>query len=428
MDEKRRHRRDFVQNIVITVLALSAAVLMAQTQLYNLGSAAGARYLSGLLSPQEAAPGGQSQQAFQLTAPVRVAVTGAYGRHGDIMMTTADEEFLLLGNLLGEALGSARSYVPVDQAAFLAALGRTSVYYDFLAPLPVSVLAEFTGTTAQGQHSARRLIVAEEETGVRLYLWDDGVGFGVCETAVSAESLAAAVGQYELGNAVFAMDRSALDPAHAALAPWSLLLSDTLPEVPVLEASEDLGDSDTLLAALKFNPRTNYRYTDSGGTEVVVDGERSLRIRPDGTALYLSGGESALTAGDAEDGTLTVSQAVTAAGNLVGGLLTDAGDAGLYLQEVYQSAGSTVVRFGYQVGGVPIRYTDGGCAAEVLFDGNAVSTMSLRFRTYTLTSDTSLLLPLRQALAVAARTPGAELAVSYADSGASLVSACWMAE
>ena len=43
MDEKRRHRRDFVQNIVITVLALSAAVLMAQTQLYNLGSAAGAR-------------------------------------------------------------------------------------------------------------------------------------------------------------------------------------------------------------------------------------------------------------------------------------------------------------------------------------------------------------------------------------------------
>ena len=128
MDEKRRHRRDFVQNIVITVLALSAAVLMAQTQLYNLGSAAGARYLSGLLSPQEAAPGGQSQQAFQLTAPVRVAVTGAYGRHGDIMMTTADEEFLLLGNLLGEALGSARSYVPVDQAAFLAALGLSLIH------------------------------------------------------------------------------------------------------------------------------------------------------------------------------------------------------------------------------------------------------------------------------------------------------------
>ena len=428
MDEKRRSRRDFVQNIIITLLALSAAALMAQTQLYNLGSAAGARYLSGLLSPQDSAPGTQAQQEFRLTAPVRVAVTGAYGRHGDLMMTTADEAFLQLGNLLGEALGSARSYTATDQAAFLAALDRTSVYYDFLAPLPVSVLAEFTGTTAQSQRTARRLIVAEEESGVRLYLWDDSMGYGVCETAVPAESLDAAVGQYELGNAVFALDRAELDPGYAALAPWTLLLSDALPEIPVLQAEEGTGDSDALLTALKFNPRTNYRYTDSGGTEVVVDGERSLRIRPDGTVLYLSGGEAALVAGTDDGGTLTVSRAVTAASTLVGSVLKDTGDAGVYLQDVYQNASSTVVRFGYQVGGVPIRYTDGGCAAEVLFDGAAVSTMSVRFCSYTVTSEVSLLLPLRQALAVAAQTPGAELVVNYADSGAGSVSASWMTE
>ena len=41
--------------------------------------------------------------------------------------------------------------------------------------------------------------------------------------------------------------------------------------------------------------------------------------------------------------------------------------------------------------------------------------------------DTSLLLPLRQALAIAARREGAELSIGYVDSGG-LASARWLAE
>ncbi len=36
MGEQRQDRRNLVQNILITLLALSAAVLFTQTQLYNL--------------------------------------------------------------------------------------------------------------------------------------------------------------------------------------------------------------------------------------------------------------------------------------------------------------------------------------------------------------------------------------------------------
>ena len=35
MEELRRDRRNLVQNILITLLSLSAVVLFAQTQLYN---------------------------------------------------------------------------------------------------------------------------------------------------------------------------------------------------------------------------------------------------------------------------------------------------------------------------------------------------------------------------------------------------------
>lgn len=54
--------------------------------------------------------------------------------------------------------------------------------------------------------------------------------------------------------------------------------------------------------------------------------------------------------------------------------------------------------------------------------------MSLRLRTYTATSELSLLLPLPQALAIAAQHPGAELSIGYADSGASSISACWLSD
>lgn len=37
MDAKRRNHRDFLQNIIISLLSLSAVILIAQTQIYSLG-------------------------------------------------------------------------------------------------------------------------------------------------------------------------------------------------------------------------------------------------------------------------------------------------------------------------------------------------------------------------------------------------------
>ena len=66
MEEQRRNRRNLIQNLLITLLALSAVVLFAQTQLYNLD----------LTTGQATAATGPSQSAApaaELTAPVRVA-------------------------------------------------------------------------------------------------------------------------------------------------------------------------------------------------------------------------------------------------------------------------------------------------------------------------------------------------------------------
>ena len=169
MEEQRRKRRNLVQNILITLLSLSAVALFAQTQLYSLDLTGGEREAAG--------PSQSASPAAELTAPVRAAVTGDYGRHAAVALTTADAGFDdPLGRRLLEALGSARDYTPCAGAEFLRALRGPSLYYDFLEPLPLSVLAGLLGggeeVSPREDLSARRLLIAPQGDGAVLYLWD----------------------------------------------------------------------------------------------------------------------------------------------------------------------------------------------------------------------------------------------------------------
>ena len=92
-----------------------------------------------------------------------------------------------------------------------------------------------------------------------------------------------------------------------------------------------------------------------------------------------------------------------------------------------QSGSGTVLTFGYQVGGVPIRFADGSAAAEITLSGQTISSLTLRPRQYT-AGTTSSLLPLRQAMAIAGRNEGAELSIGYADTGTYPLSAVWLAD
>ena len=85
------------------------------------------------------------------------------------------------------------------------------------------------------------------------------------------------------------------------------------------------------------------------------------------------------------------------------------------------------LRFGYQLGGVPLRFQDGGFALEATLTGTAVTSLSLRLRQYVPAEEDSLLLPLSQALAVAAASPGKELSIGYVERGGEC-RACWLSD
>ena len=420
MNEKTRKRWDSIQNLIIALLAVSAVLLF--TQMYRPDSSG---YWQ-LFDPAGAqAPSGNAGQSVPLTAPVHAVVTGPYGRFGSVTMTTSDEAFSPLRSLLEQALGSARSGASCEKEEFLQALDSISVYCDFLSPLPLTVLADLMWTSGEDESVfVRQLAVVKQENAVVLFLWDGRNSFLRCETALTPEILENTIGRYELGGAQFAMDT--LQTQYPDLAPCSLFLEEE-PALPVLASVSALSDSTPLLTALGFNPNTQNRYPDANGTQVIMENGRTLRIHTDGTIAYRSGGSGLLSI-SAEGEVPTLLEASLGCGSLLNTLLSSvSGDSTIWLKDIRQNGTSTTLHFGYQSGGVPIRFSDGGHAASITLSGTAVSALTLRVRQYSAQDEASLLLPLPQALAVSTQYPGRELTLSYVDNGTDTVSVQWLA-
>ena len=229
----RRRRRNLIQNIAIALLSVSAVLLFAQLQLYNLGTSEDPLYLERLTGE------GSPSRLREFPAPVRVVLTDSYGRYGSLGFTTNSDGFSALG--LREALGSVQHLAPSATDAFRGALSGPSIYFDFLNPLPLQVLAELTGAEGTAlEGNARCLLLAAGADGsVHLYVWDgaDTVLTGtVASTALSIDSLTEAVSQSGMGSVSFAFEVVEMEPLYGKLFPLSILPTE-LPQLPVLSAA-----------------------------------------------------------------------------------------------------------------------------------------------------------------------------------------------
>ncbi|MBQ9348076.1 MAG: hypothetical protein IJT94_12195 [Oscillibacter sp.] len=420
----RSERLDFFQNVTITLLSVSAVLLFSQTEMFRMAWKTAEE--SFLLASR--IPSRVSTEAA-LSVPVRLAAAGSYGRHGDLFLTTDSPLFQSTRTLLAAAFShSEAQWEEIPRADFLRSLDAVSLYCDFLHPLPLSLLAGLTDTVSPETREARCVAIVEESGGgTALYLWDGRETYSRRPSPVPRQELEEAVGQYRPGNASFAMDHEPEESRWRAVSPLSLLPGRT-PSLPQLSATSGSAGTDALLAALRFNPLTNSRYPESNGTEVVVEGVRTVRLRANGSVYYQAAGtdERSVLSVESAGEIPTPWEAAAGCTSLLRSLLGSGGTGALYPCEVRQDENRTYLRFEYQFSGVPIRFSDGQSAAEVVLDGQSVSSLELRPRQYTAAEWESLLLPLPQALNIAAMRPGSELMVGYADDGSGQISAAWM--
>ena len=407
-----------LQNILILLLSVSALFLFILQQKES--------SLASFLTTEQTSPSATTSSAESLTsleAVIRTAVSGTYGRYGDLHMTTTSDGFAGIRNLLQEALGSAGTPSGCSEQDFRAALDATSVYCDWTTPLPIPVIAGIVGASAPVQDlNVRRMVLSVEHDSVTLYL-TDGTDYLHCTTKVSVEALLSFISSVQMDPVAFAYELKG-----SATSPYSLLHTGELRDYPLLTSASAAQPVDLLLSALGFNPNTNSRYTESNGTEVVRDGERTLRIEPDSTLLYDSGGtyipELSISGfGEA----VTIEDAVLCAFRSLNRLISGS-DASLCLKSVQTTPRGWLVTFDYQVDGVLLRLSSGEPVAQVEVDSSGVTGLTIRLRRYTASeNENSLLLPLLQTLAIVSAGDHGELSICYVDSG-STVSAAWLEE
>lgn len=428
---KSRSSLSRLQNAAIALLTVSAVFLLTQTPLF--GDFAGKtpyELAQDWLSSDTALAETVTADASDLALPVRVVFSNEYARFGLDAVTTADTDFEQAGAFFREALGSAGEQTPCRESDFLAALQSSGIYLDLETETPLSLLCEMLGASAPESElmHIRRLLLTPTEDGVTLYLEDGESGFFSCPTAADAYALSEALAALDGNGTDFAFS---LSGDFSQLSPYTLVFSE--PETRnTLSAVNALSDKAAFLRLAEFNPHTENSYTDSSGNTVIREVYGTLRLQPDGTAVYQ--GDS-VEAGSlyyvtsAASGKPTMSEAVAGAQKLVFTLLRDfCGDAELYLSGVESGAKRYTVTFDYTVNGTPLHFSDGGHAASVTIEGQSITAFTLRCRSYTVSDSPSLLLPIRQAAAIAlSRYLNAELHVCYEDRGADTVNASWFA-
>ena len=419
-----------LQNIAIILLSLSAAFLLLKTPLFGTFADQTLPELAGNLFSAEPPPGGETEVELSgLTAPVRVVYTGDYTRCGSDALTMAEDGFSRAGSLLGEALGSAGAMVPSTEEAFLAALEKTGIYYDFTAGLPLEILCDTLGTSVPISHAVfvRRALLCSGGDTASLYLLDQNGTCYAFSTALRGAVLAEFLSSLEGTGADFAFTEG---DAYDALSPFTLIMGEPTQRY-LLSASGSLtADLSELLRLAEFNPHTENRYTESSGTTVVREAYGTLRITADGTVTYRSGSAEAgaLYTVPTDRSVASLTESVAAAQRLASTLLQKSGGAAsLYLSGVEENAKGCTVTLDYVIGGTPLRFADGSHAVSVTVEGRSITAFSLHFRSYALTDIPALLLPIRQAAAIARKNhAGSELAAFYVDSGADSVGVSWL--
>jgi len=407
---------NLLQNILILLLSASALLLIIRQQtessLFSL--------LTGVQGGGTAAES-SAENLTSVESVVRVAVSGAYGRYGALHMTSTSDGFAGIRNLLQEALGSAGTPAACSEQDFRAALESVSVYCDWTVPLPMPVVAGMVGASAPaGELTVRRMVLAVEQDTVTLIFTDDA-SYLHCTTKVSTESVLNFISGVQMDTVAFAYELEG-----ASTSPYALLHTGQLQNYPLLTSASAAQPTDPLLSALGFNPNTNSRYTESNGTEVVRDGERTLRIEPDSTLLYDSGGSSVPELSITASGeSPSIDDAVLCAFRSLSRLISNS-DAGLCLRSVQTTQRGWLVTFDYHVNGVLLRLSSGEPAAQAEVDATGVTGFVIRLRRYSASeSQNTLLLPLLQALAIVSDGSGGELSICYVDSGSS-AAAAWL--
>ena len=417
----RRNSVETIKTIVIVLLSISAVLLTLTANLsVDLHTLPGMEALAarfGRTAPLGDTPAAEPE-SVAAAKPLAISIRNETGRWTAARdFTLLDTAYEALAGYLGEALGTAETPEALSSGTLRTAMAAQSIYFSYDGMIPLRALANWLGTDYPGpEFSANWLMLLLQSDYVQLY-FGDGQSQYYCQTQIPSDAIRTQIADYQPDGSYFAGE-SNLD-AIRQLDAWSLLTPDA--SLPVCNAEIAMTDAlrTATASALAFNPYGDGVYTAADGTVVYAESSCTLQLTPSGT-LQLTNADANRYQLSGQDVHTQIAYALSLLNSLTA---TTLGDARLYLTDVHRTDTQTAWTFEYYIGGLPVRQTSGN-GATVVFTGNHLSSLTLAVRRYTLTEQTTQLLPVPQAAAIA--PAGANLHPEYADTGAAVLQAGWI--
>ena len=432
MDKGRKKRRaiELAKDVLIVLLTCSALWLVTRSQIMS--------SINGLL--QEETPAGgthETQGGTRADArPLRIVAslpgetrTGRCALQYD--QVAVDGLFQQVVGLLVETLSSAGAPEEVTRSQWEQALTTPpSLCLDFQGEIPLTVLSGWlAGEEMDNTATVRRLVLTVWEKSVALYYQDrnDGSYYRCLSEVANGQHLTEALVSLQDNGAYYAFESGQydwLDP--------DTLLTDSVPTPDVYQVKNPLsGDQSALeqiMTALDL-PVNSSSFYSVGDERVARIGGDNLRLSGNGVVEYHAEEGSSLFTAAAQPEDATLFQVVEACRKLAAATVgSNAGQARLYFSWVRESEEGLEVSFNYCLNGIPVRLED-GAAAWFQVENGRITRFVLRYRSYTDSGETSVVLPIPQAAAAmeAMGLEGEELLLVYSDNGGETVSASWAA-
>ena len=424
MKGKRRVLEAF-KTLLILLLSASALYLLTMTPLVQ-----DSGLLDLLQKDSLTESGGSSVTLTAAARPSRMAMSDGESRYGiQYDQSAVDELFVRMGPLLGEALVSSGAPEKISEAQWQGYLQGRGIYFDFAGEIPLSALCSWlqSDQTCDLIAAARRILLVDGyEDSVFLCYQDSADGnFYVCDTALLwSLHLEPEMSAISDNGARFAFE----DPELADLLhPYTLITED--PALQICSAAMPLTSADSRTDLLEALDYTGRNHASVSGGELYLDGNDRLHVMANGVVSYdaaQSGKYPVATRGTS----VTMAEAIEAARKLAERTIgAQCGAAELYLVSAEEIGQEYRIRFGYRLNGSTIWLYDEGWAAEFRVSEGCITKFTLRFRSYTATEDTAMLLPVERAAVI---LPGlsrenGELILQYRDQGESVVEPVWVA-
>ena len=440
------HTKERIKTILLIVLICGAVFLTYTTWFYDNPLGRGAFF--SLFSDPAGGGGGQgADTTIQPTGtlaeikPLRACVNTGAGRYGaEYNPTAVDELFGRTRGLVAEAISTAGEWFSSTEKSWREALGERGVLYDYQGVVRLDALALWLRASGLAPTNARGryLLVATDPDGERVTLYLKNPYSGdiyACVTGMQPDVLLQGIAGLPTNQLKLAFELA--DTEYAKLAPETFVHQEPVkpPVVNGYNYASYLTEEQEkqFLKCFGFHSYSVSQYNELDGTKVYIENISTIKVAPDGFVTYTD----TRPEGDTQGGlyvqsaaeTPTQAEILETARMLISRLAALVpGEGRLYVQDYdyFEEDQSSVVVFGWSVGGIPVDRQQTGYTARVIIRNRRVVEACFYMRSYESAGRDAAVLS--QKLAAAAAPAGqslCELELRYTDAGQSELSPDW---